>query len=68
MSASEAQKRASAAYRKRHVKQVAVAFYPAEADLWEYLAQQPSKAGYIKELIRRDMGEKTAGSGEDETK
>lgn len=55
MSASEAQKRASANYRKRHVKQMGLSFYPAEADLWEHLQAQENKSGYIKELIRRDM-------------
>lgn len=59
MSATDAQKRATAAYRKKHVKQLAVSFYPADAALWAHLEQRPNKAGYVKELIRRDM----AGSG-----
>lgn len=55
MSASEAQKRASAKYRREHVKQVVVSFYPAEADILKHLQGQSNKAGYIKDLIRRDM-------------
>lgn len=52
---SEAEKRAQAKYRKTKVKQVQTAFYPAEHDLYEWLNQQESKAGYIKNLIRHDM-------------
>ena len=52
---SEAQKRATAKYIKNNVKRVAVAFYPSEADLLEWVASKPNKAGYIKELIRADM-------------
>lgn len=55
MSDSEAQKRAKAGYRKRSVKQVAVSFYPTEADVWEHLSAQANKSGYIKDLIRKDM-------------
>lgn len=55
MAYTEAQKRATAKYLKNNVKRVAVAFYPAEAELWEWLEQQPNKAGYIKRLIREDM-------------
>lgn len=52
---SDAQKKASAKYRKNNVKQVPVAFYPADADIYAWLAGQPNKAGYIKGLIRADM-------------
>ena len=55
MAYTEAQKRATAKYLKNNVKRAAVAFYPAEADLWEWLDAQPNKAGYIKRLIREDM-------------
>lgn len=55
MAYTEAQKRATAKYLKNNVKRAVVAFYPAEADLWEWLEQQPNKAGYIKRLIREDM-------------
>ncbi|MDO5335607.1 MAG: hypothetical protein Q4F23_06020 [Coriobacteriia bacterium] len=55
MAASDAQLRANENYRKKHVRQTLVRFYPAETDLWEHLQAQPNKAGYIKELIRRDM-------------
>ncbi len=52
---TEEQKRAQENYRKKSVKQVAVRFYPAEADIWEWLQAQENRAGYIKRLIREDM-------------
>ena len=55
MALTEAQRRAQEAYRKKAVKQVAVRFYPAESDLWEWISGKENKAGYIKELIRADM-------------
>lgn len=56
MTVSEAQRRANERYRKENVKQATVRFYPAEQDIWDYLQSQGNKAGYIKELIRKDMG------------
>lgn len=58
MSVSEAQKRATANYRKKSVKQVSVSFYPSEADIWEHLLAQENKSGFIKDLIRKDMEQK----------
>lgn len=58
MSVSDAQKRANERYRKQSVKQATVRFYPVESDLWDWLQSQPNKAGYVKELIRRDMEER----------
>lgn len=55
MAVSDAQRRANERYRKESVRQATVRFYPTEADLWEWLQAQPNKAGYMKELIRRDM-------------
>ncbi len=55
MALTEAQKRAQENYRKKSVKQAAVRFYPAEADIWEWLQAQENRAGYIKRLIREDM-------------
>lgn len=55
MPASEAQKRANAKYRKNNVKQVITRFYPADADLYEFVKSQPDMSGYIKSLIRADM-------------
>lgn len=53
--ATEAQLKANARYVKANVKQAVVRFYPAERELYEWLCEQPTKAGYIKDLIREDM-------------
>ena len=55
MAVSDAQRRANERYRKESVRQATVRFYPTEADIWAWLQAQPNKAGYVKELIRRDM-------------
>lgn len=55
MARSDAQKRARAKYEKEKVRQVMVRFYPSENDILEFLESQDNKAGYIKELIRKDM-------------
>jgi hypothetical protein len=56
MAVSEAQQAADAKYKRERTKAAVVRFYPAEADLWEWLQGQPNKQGYIKRLIREDMG------------
>lgn len=53
---SEAQNRANAKYVKEKVKTYTVKFYPTEQDIYEHLHNQSNKAGYIKNLIRKDMG------------
>ena len=63
MAESEAQRRANVKYRKNNVKTVAVAFYPGDADLLGWLGEQPNKTGYIKRLIREDMGRRAGGAG-----
>ena len=52
---SEAQKKASAKYQKEKVKQVTIKFSPTDSDVYDYINSKTSKAGYIKELIRKDM-------------
>ena len=52
---SEAQKRASAKYRKTSVKVFSLKFYPADTELYTWLQGQENMNAYIKELIRRDM-------------
>ena len=47
MAVSDTQKRASEKYRKKSVRQLTTRFYPAEADLWEWLSVQSNKQGYI---------------------
>lgn len=55
MPVRESQKRAMARYRKRALKTVAVTFSPKDYDMLDYLDSKGTRAGYIKELIRRDM-------------
>lgn len=55
MAQTDAQKRATAKYRKSKMKSVTVAFGPSERNLLDHLDTVPNKAGYIKDLIRADM-------------
>lgn len=56
MAVSDAQRKANEKYRRSSVRQVTVRFYPDDAEVWEWLQSQPNKQGYIRELIRDDMG------------
>ncbi len=56
---TEAQKKAEMKYRREKVKQVVVTFSPKDADLYEWLSAQPSKAGTIKRLLREEMNGET---------
>ncbi len=58
---SDAQKKATAKYRKENVRQISVRFYPSEQDLFEHMEKQGGRAAYIKGLIRADM-EKSQGT------
>ena len=54
--ATESQRRAQAKYDKANTKQVAIKLnITTDADILEWLAKQPNKQGYIKQLIRRDI-------------
>lgn len=55
MASTEAQKRASAKYNRANVTVRAVSFGVNDRDILAWLDEQPSKAGYIKRLIRADM-------------
>ena len=52
---TEAQKRAAAKYTKEKVKAFNLRFYPADADIWEWLQAQEGKNEYVRSLIRADM-------------
>lgn len=53
---SAAQLRAAQKYKREKVKRITVDFSPAESDLWDRVSGQPNKQGYIKGLIRADIG------------
>lgn len=53
--ATDAQKAARNKWNRENKKTVSVSFYPADADLLEWLATKPQRGVYIKSLIRQDM-------------
>lgn len=55
--ATEAQRRATSAYRKKSVKQLTIRFYPNDEDeiMYAWLKNQGNTTEYIKSLIRQDM-------------
>lgn len=61
--ATEAQGRASTRYNKANTTQVLLRLnLNTERDIIEALDAQPSKAGYIKRLIREDVARNTQKS------
>lgn len=55
MTASDAQKRATAKYNREKTKVFQLRFYASDMDLYERIQRQPNKQGYVKALIRADM-------------
>lgn len=56
MPETDAQRRASARYRKRSTHQLSMRFFPDDEPLWERLQSMPEgKAAYIRRLIAEDM-------------
>lgn len=55
--ATEAQRRAESAYRKKSVKQIVMRFYPGEddAELYEWIKRHRNVNEYLKSLVREDM-------------
>jgi len=46
-------------YAKENLQQIKFSLNKeTDADILEWLSKQPNKAGYLKELIRKDMAEK----------
>lgn len=54
---SDAQLKAVQKYKQEKVKRITIDFYPADAEMWEYIQSLPkgTKQTYIKDLIRADM-------------
>ena len=52
--ATDAQNRATAAYRKKSVRQVVVRFYPKDAALYEFVKARGGSS-YLKQLATIDM-------------
>lgn len=55
MSATDAQRRATAKYVRTNVTQKVVRFYPAERELLDHANSRGAFATYVKRLIREDM-------------
>lgn len=63
---SDAQKRADKKYKAEKTRQLGLRFYPTESDMWDFLAAQDNKQGFVKKLIRKEMASLQAvsfGSG-----
>lgn len=54
MAETEAQRRATEKYKKKNVRQVNVAFFPADADLYEWMTENGHRGAWLKELARRE--------------
>ena len=54
MAETEAQRRANERYKKKNVRQVNVAFFPADADLYEWMTERGYRGSWLKELARRE--------------
>lgn len=55
--ATDAQRRAASAYRKKSVRQVVMKFYPGEEDaaLYEWIMSHENVNRYLKSLVEQDM-------------
>ena len=56
MAQSESAYRADMKYKAEKTKRVTLRFYPADEDVYAHLQKQDSMQGYVKRLIREDMG------------
>lgn len=55
--ATDAQRRAASAYRKKSVRQIVMRFYPGEEDaaLYEWIKSHENVNRYLKSLVEKDM-------------
>lgn len=60
--ATDAQNKATAAYRKKSVRQVVVRFYPKDAALYEFVKARGGSS-YLKQLAALDMSAKRRDDG-----
>ena len=60
---TDAQRRATAKYKREKTKTKPVTFYPSDADILAWLESQPNQAGYVKSIIRADMERARDGGG-----
>lgn len=55
MPRTDAQARATSKYRAGSTHSFSLVFFPKDEQLWEHLQNQPKKAEYLRELIKKDM-------------
>lgn len=68
MAMTEAQLRAQKRYQKRAIAQVLLKLHKEnDADIIERLAQEPSKNGYLKRLVRQDIAARANETHANET-
>lgn len=53
--ATQARLRANNNYVKHNVKKVSISFYSKDKEVYAWVAQHESMAGYIRDLIEKDM-------------
>lgn len=58
--ATEAQKKATNAYRAANVKNVTVKFFPADREVYDWMRENGYSGAWVRELIRREY-EKAKG-------
>lgn len=52
---TDAQRRATAKYKREHTKTKSIIFNESEYDLLDWVREQPNQNAYLKALIRADM-------------
>ena len=52
---TDAQKRATAKYKREHTKTKSIIFNESEYDLLDWVREHPNQNAYLKALIRADM-------------
>lgn len=60
MATTNARSKANMKYIKNNVKRIAVDFFPADMEIYEYACSHPQKSTYIKDLIRADLAARKA--------
>lgn len=60
---TDAQKKATNAYRAANVKNVTVKFFPADREVYDWMRENGYSGAWVRELIRREY-ERDAGRTE----
>lgn len=66
MAESTAQRRANERYKRRNVKQVSASFFPADADLLDWMTENGYRGSWLKELARREYENSMKGERDED--